>query len=49
MPKGGSRPNSGRKPIDPSGEKRKRVYFFLTEAEQKAVREFIEQLRAKKS
>lgn len=44
---GGKRPGAGRKPADPSGEKRALKRFFITDAEAVKVRAYIDKLRAK--
>jgi hypothetical protein len=45
MPRGGKRENSGRKPLDPSGETRRRVWFFVTSEEKSKLREYLDYLR----
>jgi hypothetical protein len=44
--KGGKREGAGRPILDPSGVKRRRVWFFLTEKEESLVRDLIDLMRA---
>lgn len=46
MPKGGKREGAGRKAADPSGEKRKATYFFVTETEAVWLRERLAEHRS---
>ena len=45
MSRGGKRPGSGRPPSDPSGEKRKRVYLFVTDDEADFLRDALQYRR----